>query len=47
MDKFGINSTNGQIMVGADTELNFEGAQTSYELEVTAEIRSAGAARRW
>ena len=37
MDKFGINSTNGQIMVGADTELNFEGAQTSYEVEVTAE----------
>ena len=37
MDKFGINSTNGQIMVGADTVLNFEGAQTSYELEVTAE----------
>ena len=36
MDKFGINSTNGQITVGDDTKLNFEGTQTSYELEVTA-----------
>ena len=37
MDAFEVNDTSGQITVGADTELNFESDQKTYEVELTAE----------
>ena len=36
-DAFTIDQASGQIKVGADTDLNFEGTQTSYTVEVKAE----------
>ena len=36
MDAFDLNSTNGQITVGDGTELDYEGEQTTYEVEITA-----------
>ena len=36
MGSFGIVKESGQITVGSDTKLNYEGEQTSYEVEVTA-----------
>ena len=36
MDAFGVVKESGQITVGSDTKLNYEGEQTSYEVEVTA-----------
>ena len=35
MDKFGVGD-GGQITINSGTELNFEGDQTSYEVEITA-----------
>ena len=37
MDAFSIGSETGQIMVGEGTMLDFEGAQTTYTVEVTAD----------
>ena len=36
-DAFAINQTSGQVKVGADTKLDFEGTQTNYTVEVKAE----------
>ena len=36
-DAFAIDQASGQIKVGADTKLNFEGTRTSYTVEVKAE----------
>ena len=36
MAAFTIDSTSGQLKVGEGTKLDFEGAQTTYEVEVTA-----------